>query len=71
MNVNENDIAALSKELKPKGWYMHFWSGDDIVAVFPNKLFHLKYSDKSTWTDAIEYGKSLDIPGEQLDFVIE
>lgn len=50
---------------------MHFWNADDVIAVFSNKLFRFKHSDKSTWNEAIEYGKSLGIPKEQLDFVIE
>jgi hypothetical protein len=29
------------------------------------------FSDKSTWNDATEYGKSLGIPKEQLDFLID
>jgi len=69
--VDERRIETLSRDLKPEKWYMHFWNGDDIVAVYPNKLFRFRRSDVSTWTEAVEYGKSLGIPEEQLDFVVE
>lgn len=67
----EEDIKKLASNLKPAKWYAHFWNGDDVIAIFPNKTFNFKHSDKSTWKDAIEYGKSLGIPEEQLDFLIE
>ena len=50
---------------------MHFWNGDDIIAVFPGKTFRMQHSDQSAWTEAIEYGKSINIPEEQLDFIVE
>ncbi len=68
--TNEESIEKLSKNLKPEKWYAHFWNGDDVIAVFPNKTFQFKHSDKSTWKEAVEYGKSLGIPEEQLDFLI-
>lgn len=68
--VSEDDIKKLSTNLKPANWYAHFWNGDDVIAIFPNKLFTFKHSDPSTWSEAIAYGKSLQIPIEQLDFKI-
>jgi hypothetical protein len=52
---------------------MNFWKEDkdDGYIVFKDKSFNIKYSDKNTWTDAINYGKSKGIPEEQLDFKIE
>ena len=71
VNIEEAVIDELSRQLKTEKWYMHFWNGDDVIAVFPSKIFYFKHSDRSTWDDAIEYGKSLGIPEDQLDFVIE
>ena len=70
--VNEQQIVRLSKSLANGSWYMHFWEpgNDDIKVVFRNKIFDIKFSDKSTWTDAVAYGKSIGIPDEQLDFLI-
>lgn len=71
VSIDETQIGSLAQELKPEKWYMHFWHNDHVIAVFPNKTFRFLYSDQSTWSEAIEYGKTLGIPEEQLDFVIE
>ena len=71
--VEDNKISALSKYLAEGPWYIHFWvPGKDTVKVLSkNKLFDIQHSDKSTWAEAITYGKSIGIPEEQLDFIIE
>lgn len=71
VKIDEDKISKLSEQLRPEKWYMHFWNGDLVIAVFPNKIFRFNHSDKSTWAEAIEYGKSLGIPEEQLDFITE
>lgn len=71
VEIDGDDIEGLAGQLRQEKWYMHFWSGDDVAVVFPAKVFRLKYSDKSTWMDAVEYGRSIGIPDEQLDFIIE
>lgn len=71
VSIDETQISSLAQELKPEKWYMHFWHNDHIIAVFPNKIFQFLYSDRSTWNEAIEHGKSLGIPEEQLDFIVE
>jgi hypothetical protein len=71
-NADEKQIEKLSKQLK-YAWYAHFWqpNHNDMIVIFQNKLFRIKYKDKSTWKEAVEYGKSMNIPDEQLDFLIE
>ena len=70
--ISEADITRIQACLKWEGgWYTHFWHGDDVVVVFRDKLFHIKYSDQSTWQEAIAYGLSVGVPREQLDFLIE
>ena len=68
--VTEEQIERLSSFLR-EGWYMHFWSGRSVKVLFKNKVFEINYYDKSTWNSAVEYGKSLGIPAEQLDFPID
>ncbi len=70
ITVNHEDIARLSKNIKPK-WYMHFWKGREIIAVFQGKKFEFNYDDKSSWIPAVEHGLSIGIPKEQLDFLID
>ena len=50
---------------------MHFWKDRDVIAIFKDKKFEFNYDDKSTWKDVVNYGLSLGIPKEQLDFLIE
>lgn len=71
--VKEDQIGLLSKYLDNGPWYIHLWKeGDDeIKVVFKDKIFNIKHSDKSSWSDAVVYGKSIGIPEEQLDFIIE
>lgn len=69
--ASEENLEKVAANLKPEKWYAHFWNGDDVIAIFPNKTFSFKHSDKSTWSEAIEHGRNLGIPEEQLDFVIE
>lgn len=71
VEVSEDQATQLASELKPEKWYMHFWQDDDVIAVFPDATFRFKHSDKSTWSEAIHHGQSLDIPIEQLDFIID
>ncbi len=69
--VSKDEISKIQMYLKREdGWYAHFWDGDDVVVVFRDKMFKIKASDKSTWKNAIEYGLSVGVPLEQLDFLI-
>ncbi len=70
--VNEGQIEKLGQYLKDGPWYMHFWQPDkdDVIIVFKDKNFNIKYSDKATWTEALQYGRSKGIPEEQLDFSV-
>jgi hypothetical protein len=69
--VDENRLEELGKALIDGPWYMNFWipDSDEMKVVYKDKIFDLKISDKSTWADAMTYGRSIGIPEEQLDFV--
>jgi hypothetical protein len=69
--AEETQLEELGKALSDGPWYMNFWipDSDEMKVVYKNKVFDLKISDKSTWSEAIVYGKSIGIPEEQLDFV--
>lgn len=68
--VTEEQIEKLSSLLRD-GWYMHFWCGRSVKVLFKNKVFEINYDDKSTWKSAVDYGMSIGIPYEQLDFPID
>jgi len=64
-------ITHLSFVLIDTSWYTHFWNDTEVIIVFKNKVFifkRLEFEDKKQ--EAIEYGVSLGIPIEQLDFPI-
>ena len=70
VQVSKDEIIRLSKNIKPK-WYMHFWKGRNVIAIFKDKKFEFNFDDKSTWKPVVEYGLSLEIPKEHLDFPID
>lgn len=69
--VSKNDISTIQPYLKREGgWYIHFWKGNNVIVIFRDKTFEIDSIDKSTWKDAIDYGLSVGVPIEQLDFLI-
>lgn len=72
VRLNREQAIKLADHLCDGPWYMHFWEPgkDEVLVVFKSKTFDIKHSDKSTWSEAMAYGKSIGIPEEQLDFVI-
>ena len=72
VSLDEDQVAELSSSLDSGPWYIHIWKQgqDDVKVIFKDKIFDIKFSDKSTWAEAVEHGKTLGIPEEQLDFPI-
>jgi len=70
VEISPADVGALSSAIKP-GWYMHFWSAEDMIIIFKDKIFNARLGDEQSFLSAIEYGKSVGIAPEQLDFVVE
>lgn len=71
INLPKEQLIELSGQLRPEKWYAHFWDSTTIFVVFPGKVFEMSRWDKSTWQPVIDYGQSIGIPTEQLDFLIE
>lgn len=71
--LDDNQIVELSKHIDDGPWYIHVWEKgkDNVKVIYKDKVFDIKYSDKSTWADAVNYGKSIGIPEEQLNFPID
>lgn len=70
--LEEKDVLDLQAALSDGPWYIHVWEGggDEVIVLFKDAVFTLNYRDKTTWADAVAYGKSIGIPEEQLDFKI-
>ncbi|MBP9771596.1 MAG: hypothetical protein KBD16_01585 [Candidatus Pacebacteria bacterium] len=71
--VDEDTALNVGQYLSDGSWYIHFWESgkDNVLVVFKDRVFRIKYSDKTTWVDAVKHGRSIGIPDEQLDFQIE
>jgi len=70
IGVETDKIDEILKKLQEnmvEGFYFHFYKNKELIVVFKKRIFKVKI-DKSTWNKIIEYGKSLNIPEEQLDF---
>jgi hypothetical protein len=59
----------LDRWLHIRGFYCHFYRGEELVVVFKERIFKANACDKSTWAEILEYGKSIHIPEAQLDFL--
>jgi len=73
VSLDEDQVAELSRSLDNGPWYIHIWKQgqDDVKVIYKDRIFDIKFSDKSTWTEAVEHGKTIGIPDEQLDFSID
>ena len=70
VSVSENEINFISKHIIGN-WYMHFWKSDkNIIAIFKDKVFKFNYDVKDSWKEVLDYGISIGIPVQELDFPI-
>ena len=67
--ISKADIENLIPYIK-QGWYAHFWHGNEVIAIFRDKIFKFLHSNESSWREAIGYGISIGITRKQLDFPI-
>jgi len=67
--LDETIDLIQSNLVSDKPWYAHIYNelGSKLIVIFKNKVFTTD-SNKNNWNHIIEYGLSLDIPEEQLDF---
>lgn len=61
VKVTDRDIANLKYFLKDGPWYANFWSDEEMIVVFKERII-------SNEQEAIRYGLSIGISKEQLDF---
>ncbi len=58
------EVAKLKYYINDGPWYAHFWNDEELIVVFKDKVF-------TNVNEAVEYGRSIGIPLEQLDFIKE
>lgn len=70
--VGKDEVGSiaelLSRALKLKGWYLNMSGEEHEMVVFPNRVFNYTKGDMKKKNEAIEYGKSIGIPPNQLDW---
>lgn len=72
IEIEEKDLSAtivkIQKNLKTnKPYYAHLYNDESLIIIFKETVLYVK-PHISTWKKAIEYGRKLKIPEEQLDF---
>ncbi len=70
VEITRESAEKLGPYLDDGPWYVHFWEegSDEVLVVFKDCIFTIQHSDPSTWKIAIEHGKSIGTPEDQLDF---
>lgn len=65
-----SEIAEkLSASLKQGPWYTNFTTkGDRVYVIFPDKIFTYRIGDQRARNEALEYGRSIAVPENQLDW---
>lgn len=72
ITASKDTIPELQHALADGPWYIHLWQDDkeNITVIFKEKIFSIQKSDQNSWKQAIDYGVSIGIPKEQLDFIV-
>jgi hypothetical protein len=69
--VLQETIESVRRNLKVVNgvpFYAHFYRSGELIVVFPDRVFRIT-PNKDTWAQAVNYGKSVGIPLDQLDFL--
>lgn len=69
--ISKSDIENLASYIKQGPWYAYFWHGNEVLAVFRDKIFKFLHNQQGSWRETIGYGISIGIPRKQLDFPIK
>ena len=69
-DAQADDLAArLADALEPVGgWYCDFRTSDETYVTFAGRVFHYPRGDTDRRAEVEEYGRSVGVPEEQLDW---
>lgn len=72
VELSKDLISKLQKSIADGPWFIKLWNsgGDDMTVIFKDKTFSVKISDRSSWNDAINFGKSIGVSEDELDFSV-
>jgi hypothetical protein len=64
----ENTVLSIQANMRADGqFYNHLYDDETLIVIFKTRVFHAT-PHRSSWDAIQQYGISLDIPIEQLDF---
>lgn len=64
----EKAIVSIQAHMrKDQPFYAHLYDDETLIVIFKDRCFHVT-PHCSTWAEIERYGRSLNIPVEQLDF---
>jgi len=69
VKISYEQIQIFEHHVKEES-FIYFWKDNDVIALFPNKRMNFDYLNKDTWHNVLEYGLSIGIPENALDFNI-
>ena len=61
-------VAELSYALKSPGWYIDAQLGDEMIVIFPDRIFRYQRSDQTGKAEAQAYAGTIGIPSSQIDW---
>ena len=72
IKVDRNDfesvVASIQSHMKSdKPFYNHLYDDEMLIVIFRERIFHMT-THASSWKDVKQYGLTLGIPEQQLDF---
>jgi len=56
-------LKKLQENMVKGKFYFHFYRDDELIVAFKERIFKVP-TDKNTWKEMIEFGKSIGIPEE-------
>ncbi len=66
--VNKDQIKEIQKVIDVGKWYIDFKSETDVVIVYKDRIFEYKKGDVEGRERAVEFGRLIGVPEEQLGF---
>jgi hypothetical protein len=63
-----DSIAEMMSQVLQSGWYCNIATASDSFVVFANRVFKYPRGEEQGRAEAQDYGRSLGLPEEQLDW---
>ena len=65
--INEMSLK-ISENLLPKEYYVHFISGNEMIVIYPNRIYKFDSEETDVIAECKKYGKSIGIDANMMKF---